>query len=72
MLCLAAHLAALAQAAPAPPSAVRAQPPPRTNALPEARALLPLRAEGRAVARLEALLERFDVIEGGIAWKMRW
>jgi len=27
---------------------------------------------GFAQARLEAVLERFDVIDGGIAWKVRW
>jgi len=65
-LAAAAHLA-LSHAAPAPPGAIRAQPL-RIDAAPDARRILPPRAQ----ARLDALLERFDVIDGGIAWKMRW
>ncbi len=69
MLWLAAtsHLAAVTHPAPAPPGAVRAQPP-RTDVAPDPRRLLQLGAQ----ARLDAVLERFDVIDGGIAWKVRW
>ncbi len=66
-LAAASHLAAVAQSAPAPAGAVRSQPP-RTDAAPDPRRLLPPRAQ----ARLEAVLDRFDVIDGGIAWKVRW
>ena len=68
MLWLAAtsHLAAVTHA-PAPAGAVRAQPP-RTEPAPDPRRPLSPSAQ----ARLEAVLERFDVIDGGIAWKVRW
>ena len=67
-LAASAHLAAAPHTAPVPSSAVRAPPAHRVDSLPETRALLPPRAQ----ARLEAVLEHFDLIEGGIAWKMRW
>lgn len=69
MLWLAAaiHPAAVVHAAPAPPEAVRAQPPKKDAATERRRPLSP-----GAQARLDAVLERFDVIDGGIAWKMRW
>jgi hypothetical protein len=65
-LAAAAHLA-VAHAAPVPPGAVRA-PPVRTDLAPDARRFLSPRAQ----ARLDAVLERVDVIDGGLAWKMRW
>jgi hypothetical protein len=64
-LAAAAHLA-VAHAAPVPPGAVRA--PVRTDRAPDARRFLSPRAQ----ARLDAVLERVDVIDGGIAWKVRW
>jgi hypothetical protein len=66
-LAAASHVAAVTHAAPAPAGAVRTQPP-RTEAAPDPRRPLSPSAQ----ARLEAVLERFDVIDGGIAWKVRW
>ena len=66
-LAAAAHLAAVVHTAPVPPGAVR-PPPVRTDLAPDARRFLSPRAQ----ARLDAVLERVDVIDGGIAWKMRW
>jgi len=67
MLCVApaTHLATAVHAAP--PEAVLAQPR-RKDEPPEQRRLLSPVAQ----ARLEAVLARFDVIDGGLAVKMRW
>ena len=51
----------------APPEAVRAQPGSKDKATDVRRALSPA-----VQARLEAVLQRFDVIDGGLALKMRW
>jgi hypothetical protein len=68
-LAAAAHLATTAPpASPAPPGAVRAESQPRVEAWPDPRRPFPPRAQ----ARLDAVLERLDVIDRGIAWKMRW
>lgn len=69
MLWLAAaiHPVAVVHAAPVPPEAVRAQPPRKDGAMDARRILSP-----GAQARLDAVLQRFDVIDGGVAWKMRW
>jgi hypothetical protein len=70
MLWLAAttHLAAAApQAGPAPSGAVRTQQP-SLDAQPDPRR----RLSPAVQARLDAVLERFDIIGGGIAWKVRW
>jgi hypothetical protein len=66
-LAAAAQLATAPHVAPAPAGAIRAQPL-RADAGPEARRLLAPHVQ----ARLEAVLERLDVIDGGVAWKMRW
>jgi hypothetical protein len=65
MLCVApaSHLVVRA----APPEAVQAQPRKKDEA-PEPRRLLSPVAQ----ARLDAMLQRFDVIDGGLALKMRW
>ena len=67
MLCVApaTHLAAAARAAP--PEAVQAQPRRKDEDKDALRLLSPV-----AQARLDAMLQRFDVIEGGVALKMRW
>jgi hypothetical protein len=67
MLCAApaSHLAAVVHAAP--PEAVQAQPRRKDEALEPRRILSPV-----AQARLEAVLARFDVIDGGLAVKMRF
>jgi len=65
MLCVApaSHLVVHA----APPEAVQAQPRGKDEAKDARRLLSPV-----AQARLEAVLARFDVIDGGVALKMRW
>jgi hypothetical protein len=68
MLWLAAaavHPAAVVHAAPA--EALQALTRRKDEALDARRALSPA-----AQARLEKVLQRFDVIDYGIAWKMRW
>ena len=67
MLCVApaTHLAAAVHAAP--PEAVQAQPRRKDSAGDARRVLSPA-----SQARLEAVLQRFDVIDGGLALKMRW
>jgi hypothetical protein len=59
------HPAAVVHAAPA--EALRAQPRSKDDPADLRRALSPA-----AQARLDAVLRRFDVIDYGIAWKMRW
>ena len=65
MLCVAtaSHLVVHA----APPEAVQAQPRRKDEDRDALRLLSPV-----AQARLDAMLQRFDVIEGGVALKMRW
>ncbi len=63
----AVHLAA-PLAAPAPLAALRMQRQPRVELPRDPLRPLPARAQ----ARLDAVLERLDVIDGGLAWKMRW
>ena len=68
-LAAAAHLATTAlPASPAPPGAVGTEGAPRVEAPADPRRPFPPRAQ----ARLDAVLERVDVIDRGIAWKMRW
>ena len=55
-------------ASPAPPDAVRTEGSPRVEVAPDTRRPFPPRAQ----ARLDAILARVDVIDRGIAWKMRW
>ncbi len=59
------HPAAVVHAAPA--EALRTQPRRKDEAADPRRGLSPT-----AQARLDAVLQRFDVIDYGIAWKMRW
>lgn len=67
-LAAAAHLATVPHAAPAPSGAMRGQPPRAADTAPEQRRFLAPRLQ----ARLDSLLERLDVIDGGLAWKVHW